>query len=88
MFWAGRCAGHRRRMPTLPPFVIARSTCDEAIHLSVCRSVDCFAEPVIERHSRDPVARNDTGLSSQRGSNYKILPVGGDGVALRTSHLF
>ena len=35
-----------------------------------------------------PLARNDTGLSSQRGSNCKILPVGVDGVALRTSHLF
>jgi hypothetical protein len=31
------------------PGVIARSTCDEAIHLSTRGAMDCFAEPVIGR---------------------------------------
>ena len=47
--------------------VIARSTpvrrsppsgeggCDEAIHLSACRTMDCFAEPVIGRAFARPV---------------------------------
>jgi hypothetical protein len=30
--------------------VIARSASDEAIHISVCEAMDCFAEPVIGRH--------------------------------------
>jgi hypothetical protein len=31
------------------PAVIARSASDEAIHLAVCGTMDCFAEPVIGR---------------------------------------
>src|SRR5215212_8606184 len=30
-------------------YVIARSACDEAIHTSTSRAMDCFAEPVIGR---------------------------------------
>jgi hypothetical protein len=37
--------------------VIARSVSDEAIQSFL--SLDCFAEPVIGRASRDPLARND-----------------------------
>jgi hypothetical protein len=32
-----------------PPAVIARSASDEAIHLSACGTMNCFAEPVIGR---------------------------------------
>ena len=42
--------------------VIARSTCDEAIHTSTSRSMDCFATLAMTKtvaHSRDPLARND-----------------------------
>jgi hypothetical protein len=30
----------------------------------LCGAMDCFAEPVIGAHSRDPLARNDAHLSS------------------------
>ncbi len=36
-------------MKAKPPAVIARSASDEAIHFSVCGTMDCFAEPVIGR---------------------------------------
>src|ERR1700712_2267467 len=32
---------------------------DEAIHLALCRGLDCFAEPVIGRAFVRPLARND-----------------------------
>ena len=35
--------------------VIARSDSDEAIHLSACCAMDCFAEPVIGRAFARPV---------------------------------
>ena len=51
--------------------VVARSPCDEAIHLSPSTAMDCFAEPVISTRAlcarrgaalcADPLARNDDG---------------------------
>ena len=35
--------------------VIARSDSDEAIHVSTCGAMDCFAEPVIGRAFARPV---------------------------------
>ena len=38
--------------------VIARSSCDEAIHLAL-QGMDCSAEPVVGRRFADPLAHND-----------------------------
>jgi hypothetical protein len=51
-------AHHAARSRNCVSFVIARSTCDEAIHsFLLCGSMDCFASS--GAHSRDPMARND-----------------------------
>jgi len=36
---------------------------DDAIHSSLRGEMDCFAEPVMGAHSRDPLARNDGVLT-------------------------
>jgi hypothetical protein len=47
------------------------SDSDEAIHLSASGEMDCFAEPVIGRASRDPLARNDGEKAS--GPDYRVF---------------
>jgi hypothetical protein len=49
--WVRFCRQRRRRSDRARAAVIARSGSDEAIHLSFCRLLDCFA-----------CARNDVGL--------------------------
>jgi hypothetical protein len=43
--------------------VIARSPCDEAIHLSACRAMDCFA-----------YARNDGSVACEGATFSVVIP--------------
>jgi hypothetical protein len=55
------------------PVVIARSTCDEAIHLSACRAMDCFAALAM---TNQPQVRATHSTSSLRSQGRQLLRIG------------